>query len=237
MIKEALEYIVGLSNPELIEKDGTVWSDRELNRIKWNPKAQPLKMSTLTSLIDYIKSETDAMDNMIVHVVSPLEVRLFSALDEDRLRETLVVVEGHVPDFKYGQYMGHEEFLIALQSKFLDSAERAQLLAFVGNVENGSVSNYGDDGISQKATIKKGVVSREDAIVPNPIKLRPFRTFVEVEPPASNFVFRMRDDGRDGVRCAIFEADGGAWKNCAMEHIKDYLAHELEGFGNFTVIS
>lgn len=237
MIKEALEYIVGLSRPELVEKDGSVWSDRRLSRVNWNPKAQPIEMSTLTSLIDYIKSKTDAMDNMIVHVVSPLEVRLFSALDKDRVRETLVAVEGQVPDFKYGQYINHEEFLIALQSKFLDSEERAGLLAFVGNVENGSVSSYGDDGVSQKATVKTGVVSREDKIVPNPVKLRPFRTFVEAEQPASDFVFRMRDDGRGGVQCAIFEADGGAWKNCAMESIKDYLKQELEEFKNFTIIS
>lgn len=237
MIKEALEYLVGLSSPELVEADNTVWSDRELSRVKWNPKAQPIKMSTLTSFIDYIKSGTDAMGNMIVHVVSPLEVRLFSALDEDRLRETLVVVEGHVPDFKYGLYMGNEAFLIALQSKFLANEDRALLLKFAGTVENGTIANYGDDGVSQKATVSKTIVSKGECIVPNPVKLKPFRTFVEVEQPASDFVFRMRDDGRDGVQCAIFEADGGAWKNCAMEAIKDYLQQELKEFSNFTVIS
>lgn len=237
MIKEALEYIVGLSRPGLVEKDGAVWSDRKLSRVKWSPKAEPVKMSTLTSLIDYIKSETDAMDDMIVHVVNPLEVRLFSALDEDRIRETLVVVEGHVPDFKYGLYMGNESFLISLQSKFLENEDRALLLKFAGTVENGTIANYGDDGVSQKATVSRTIVSKGECIVPNPVKLKPFRTFVEVEQPASDFVFRMRDDGRDGVQCAIFEADGGAWKNCAMESIKDYLKQELEGFKNFTVIS
>ncbi len=237
MIKEALEYLVGLSRPELVKTHNAVWSDRKLSRVEWNPKAQPVKMSTLTSLIDYIKSETDKMDDMIVHVVSPLEVRLFSALDEDRIRETLVAVEGQVPAFKYGSYMGHEEFLIALQSKFIENADRALLLKFAGTVENGTVSNYGDDGISQKATVSKGIASKEACIVPNPVNLRPFRTFIEVEQPASDFVFRMRDDGRDGVQCAIFEADGGAWKNQAMDSIKEYLKEELAEFKNFTVIS
>lgn len=49
------------------------------------------------------------------------------------------------------------------------------------------------------------------------------------------FVFRMKQG--NGVECAIFEADGGAWKNIAMQNIKEYLQSELEEFPMFTVIS
>ncbi len=105
-------------------------------------------------------------------------------------------------------------------------------------MENGTLSNYGDDGVTQKATVSKGIASKEQCIVPNPVHLQPFRTFVEVDQPESAFVFRMRDDGRDGVQCAIFEADGGAWKNEAMENIRAYLQDELAEFGDmFMVIS
>lgn len=239
MIKEALAYVVGLSRPELVETEDGHWSDRKLSRVSYNPKADAVKMCTLTSLVDYIKSGVDGItERMIVHIVSPLEVRLFSQLDYDRLRETLVIVQGQVPDFRYGSYMGHEEFLIALQSKFQQGNDRDLLLRFAGTVENGTVSNYGDDGVTQKATVNKGVASKEQCIVPNPVHLQPFRTFVEVEQPESAFIFRMRDDGRDGVQCAIFEADGGAWKNEAMENIRAYLQEELAEYGDlFTVIS
>ena len=47
----------------------------------------------------------------------------------------------------------------------------------------------------------------------------------------------MRQDGDDGVECAIFEADGGAWKNVAMKNIKEYLQFELSDLSQFTVIS
>ena len=150
MIKEALAYVVGLSRPELVETEDGHWSDRKLNRVSYNPKADAVKMCTLTSLVDYIKSGVDGItERMIVHIVSPLEVRLFSQLDYDRLRETLVIAQGQVPDFKYGSYMGHEAFLIALQSKFQQSNDRDLLLRFAGTVENGTVSNYGDDGVTQ----------------------------------------------------------------------------------------
>lgn len=238
MIKEALEYIVDMSCPEIRAIHGETYSDKKLYRINHNPKAAALEMTTLTSLVEYIKANIDSMsEKMIVHVKSPTCVCLCSQLDKDRERELLVQVKASVPDFDYGRYMGHESFLIALQSQFIDNDDRELLLKFTGTVENGSVTQYGDDGVTQKATIKMGVASKGEALVPNPVKLRPFRTFVEVEQPESAFVFRMRQSERDGVECAIFEADGGAWKNAAMKGIKEYLQYELAELPKFTVIS
>ena len=102
-------------------------------------------------------------------------------------------------------------------------------------IKDESIAQYGDDGVTQKATIKTGITSVGDAVVPNPVNLRPFRTFIEVEQPESAFVFRMKQG--NGVECAIFEADGGAWKNAAMKSIKDYLQFELVELPQFTVIS
>ena len=44
-----------------------------------------------------------------------------------------------------------------------------------------------------------------------------------MDQPTSAFVFRIDKAGR----CALFEADGGIWKNEAMENIKDYLEEKL----------
>lgn len=237
-LKEALEYVVGLRKPEIVSIRGENYSDKDLHRICHNPKARRIEMKTLTSLVEYIKGGIDIMDdNMIVHVTSPTQVLLYSQLDRDREREYLVEVNAQMPEFQYGRYMGHESFLIALQSKFIGNEDRDLLLRFAGTVENGTVAQYGDDGISQKATIKTGIASKGEALVPNPVKLRPFRTFIEVQQPESAFVFRMRQDDRSGVECAIFEADGGVWKNVAMKNIKEYLQFELDGLSRFTVIS
>lgn len=237
-IKEALEYVVGLRKPEIISVGGESYSDKELRRVCFNPKARSIEMTTLTSLVEYIKANIDSMDeNMIIHVQSPTKVSLYSQLDKDRTREYLVEVNAQVPEFSYGRYIGHESFLIALQSKFIDNQDRELLLKFTGTVENGTVAQYGDDGVTQKATIKTGIASKGEAIVPNLVKLRPFRTFIEVEQPESAFVFRMQQNGDGGVNCAIFEADGGAWKNAAMKNVKEYLQFELADMPQFTVIS
>ena len=240
MIKKALEYIVGMSEPKVQIVENQFYSDKPLHRIKHLSYADSIGMNTLSSLIEYIKSGVDEFgDKMIIHVQSPTQVSMYSALDIERNRENVVVVRANVPEFNFNRFDNHESFVIGVQSKFVDDpgTDKALLLKFAGTVEAGSVAEYGDDGISQKATVKTGIASKGDAIIPSPARLKPFRTFVEVEQPVSSFVFRMKDDRCGGVQCALFEADGGAWKIGAMEAIKAYLVKELEGFDDFIVIS
>ena len=147
-----------------------------------------------------------------------------------------MVAEALLPSFGFNQFMDQERFCIALQSKFIKNDDRDLLLKFAGTVESGTVAQYGDDGVTQKATIKTGLASKGEAILPNPVKLKPFRTFLEIDQPESDFIFRMRE-GRGDVECAIFEADGGAWQIKAMQNIKDYLLGALEDMPQFTVIA
>ncbi len=240
MIRKALEYIVGLSKPEVQTINGQVYADKSLCRISYNPKADEIEMNTLSSLVDYIKANIDEMSGkMIIHVQSPTKVQLYSELDAERKREYMVKVTAQVPEFKFNQFTDHEAFCINLQSKFLADPEtdRALLLKFAGTVEAGTVAEYGDDGVTQKATVKTGIASKGEAIVPSPATLKPFRTFVEVEQPLSQFIFRMKQDKYDGINCALFEADGGAWKIEAMKAIKAYLEEQLCGIEGFIIIS
>ena len=240
MIKNALQYIIGLAKPEIQHICGVPYSDKQLHRINPIPYADSIHMNTLSSLIDYIKSGVDTFGGkMIIHVQSPTQVAMYSALDVERNREKVVVVQANVPEFSFNRFDNHESFVIGVQSKFVDdpATDKALLLKFAGTVEAGSVAEYGDDGISQKATVKTGIASKGDAIIPSPARLKPFRTFVEVDQPVSSFIFRMKDDRCGGVQCALFEADGGAWKLDAMEAIHAYLLNNLEELDNFIVIS
>lgn len=239
MIKEALQYVIGLSVPSIREIHGDTYSDKPLHRVEpFIPRASAIQMHTLTGLVDYIKANIDTMaDKMIIEVKSPTEVSLYSKLDETRNRENLVRVSARIPDFPFDTFMNQEHFCINLQSKFIDSEDRALILRIAGTVEAGSVTEYGDDGITQKATVKTGIARKEEALVPNPVKLRPYRTFIEVEQPASDFIFRMKQGKYDGIEGAIFEADGGAWMAAATKKIKEYLEFELAEMPQFTVIS
>jgi hypothetical protein len=120
-----------------------------------------------------------------------------------------------------------------LQSSFVDNNDKGLLLKVTGCVKESMIKEVGDDGISQAATIKTGVASVNDVVVPNPVILAPYRTFPEIDQPTSRFIFRMKD----GPRAALYEADGGAWRNAAMEMIKEYLQNKLSENTNIKIIS
>jgi len=101
------------------------------------------------------------------------------------------------------------------------------ILSVAGNVESKTVANYGDDGMSQKATISKGIAGKTDVIVPNPVTLKPYRTFLEVDQPESQFVFRIGESGNSEPTFKLVEADGGMWRYDAVLNICLYLKKRI----------
>lgn len=238
MIKGALQYFLDQCKPDVREINGETYSNKGYAKVVKEPYADAFVLTTLSGLVEYIKSGVDAMKGtMFVHVVTPTDIEVFSQLDSDRKRETVVRAAACLPNITMNSFVDRENFNIALQSKFVDNPDKDLLLKFVGTVEEGTVAAYGDDGVSQKATIKTGITSKGEALVPNPVKLKPFRTFTEVEQPESSFVFRMKSDKYDGITCAIYEADGGAWKHEAMNNVKAYLKEALKDVNGYVIIS
>lgn len=222
MIKEALQYLVGMGKAEIHTEHGQVHSDKPLHLIE-EPTASPFKVHTLSGLVDYIQSEFDGNEPIIVHVVSPTTVEVKSKFNNDGNRSHFIKAEALVPDFNFDSWYDTETFNIKLQSVFVPNEDRDIMLKVVGNIQEDNVKSVKDDGVSQAVVAKVGVASVGNVEVPNPVRLIPYRTFVDVVQPESDFVFRMKD----GPRCAIYEADGGAWKHLAIENIKDYLEKSL----------
>lgn len=236
-LKEALEYMVELGEDrvDVIEIDGTYYTNKSLQRIDENLDLDCLRISTLSGLVDYIKSDVDKENwlNLLIVVKSPTEISVEKGLDIDGKRRKVAFVNALTPRINFNNYYDTESFNILLQSAFVENVHRGVLLKVVGNIKEETIQSIGDDGISQAATIKTGVATVEDVKIPNPVILVPRRTFVEVEQPESQFVFRMQS----GPTCALFEADGGAWRNEAMLNIKKYLETNLKDINGITIIS
>jgi hypothetical protein len=232
MLKEAIQYIVGLKDAKLFDVNGEQYSTEQLHRIPKvydpTPKADSVDISTLTGLVDYIKNGVDNLEKtLIVHIVSPTTVKVYSELRSDKQREHFIDCSALTPKITYGQFMDVESFNIMIQSCFLPNEHSAAVLKVVGNIVEENVQNTSDDGISQKVTAKAGIAKVAEIDVPNPVILCPFRTFPEVGQPESKFVFRMRGGDGNGVKAAIFEADGGIWRIYAMQNVKEYLSEKL----------
>lgn len=236
MNKEAMEYLVNLGENDdpIIQLAQGTYSRVGLSRIT-EPVANALTVSTLTGLVDYIKGNVDKLKGeLLIQVKSQDEVRLYSPLNEDKERELYIKAEAILPNnVRYDQFIDTERFNIMLQSSFVDAGDKKALLQYTGLVQDENVKSIGDDGVSQQVTVKTGVASVGQAIVPNPVSLAPYRTFPEVEQPISKFIFRMKE----GPSAAIYEADGGAWRNEAIKNIKEYLEEQLKEVKNIKIIA
>lgn len=234
--QEALKYLVNLGEEKdpIVMLDQGTFTKASLSRVK-EAKASVLTVSTLTGLVDYIKSDLDKLpEKLLIQVISPREVALYSPLNADREREQYISAEAILPDnVVYDRFIGTEQFNIMLQSAFVDVGTKSALLKYTGLIQDEAVKTTGDDWVSQQVTVKTGVASVGQAIVPNPVELAPYRTFPEVEQPISKFIFRMQE----GPRAALYEADGGAWRNKAILSIKEYLQEELKELENIEIIA
>ena len=222
---------IELAAPNLIDVENRQYSDKKLSPI-FEPTPEPLVLHSLLSLIEY--AELERPEEPIVHVISPLEVRLLSALRGPFMqRDVYAVAKCKPPKFDFGRFVEHEEFMISLQALFEETPDRETVLAVVGNIADERVATFADDGVSQQVTVKSGITRKSEAKVPNPVKLAPYRTFAEIAQPVSPFILRMKQ-GSPLPSVARFEADGGMWELEAISTIKKFLADKMGQ--DFTII-
>ena len=241
-IKDALSYAVELAGKEkkIIHSetgkeyfDNNKYSLQELNPRKYAPI---LELQTLKSLVDYLKSDNDFINGrkLVVVVDSFHRVSVYDQVDfENGKRPQLVSVKATVPVIPFSNWRDQEEFNIMLQSMFINDADRNLVLDFASHLKIEKGAEAQDNGVTQTVTVRDGVASLAQAKTPNPVTLRPYRTFNEVEQPASQFVFRVNKS----ANLALFEADGGKWKLDAVKNISDYLKTELANNDRITILA
>lgn len=231
-IKAAIEYGVELSKKQEVIHviDGKTYYDErraDLRELEPTKLASALRVSTLSGLVGYLKSRFDTNNpqvnyQVLINVESATHVKVYSPLNQDKKRESLIESSAVLDKFPFGQFVDSENFIIQIQSFFQRTREAENIIRLASGIKIEGGADLRDNGISQTVTVREGA-NVESIEVPNPIDLQPFRTFLEVDQPTSAFVFRIDKAGR----CALFEADGGIWKNEAMENIKDYLEEKL----------
>lgn len=230
MIEQAIEKIRNMTKPDITKVENTTYIGKEiLHQSKaWMGS---FTINTLTGLVDYINSDIDGLNDqkikLMVVVKNFNNVYLVSGTDTDlQKRHNIIDVDSHDCEFEFNRKMDIESFIIGLQANFQGTEDAATILKFVSSLTSSAVLEVNDTGSSQDLKIKSGVRS-ENADVPNPVMLKPWRTFTEVEQPPSRFIFRVGKNSNDVPVCGLYAADGGAWKNEAIINIRDFLKKNL----------
>lgn len=147
--------------PKVLEINGNTYCNKNLTRYHYFPKADSLSVNTLTSIVDYIKGKPEELrETMILHVISPTEVRLYSGLVDERNREELMRADAIVNEFQFDRYYDQERFLIELQANFIESDDLTVLKQVAGNIQSGTTANYDVNVLARKPRSRAGLQIR-----------------------------------------------------------------------------
>jgi hypothetical protein len=229
--KSFIEKIEALAKNEMVNVENRPYSTRGLIPVK-APEPAAIGVRTLTAIKDYLVTNLDSLEMAVIalHVETPERVKLIGRLGQPFFqRNHFLLACPSLRKFTFGGYYPVEQFIIGLQTSFVQTEITTQMIKLVGNLSDERVVNFNDDGVTQKVTAKTGIARVAEVSVPSPVILQPYRTFLEVEQPASKFLFRIRGAEGRPPECCLFEADGGNWELIAMASIKDWLKKNISG--------
>lgn len=229
--REVIEKIEDMTGPKVIETVQGTFSDKHLYRIE-NELADTIVLSSLSGLAEMIKQEMNEYNlPLFVRATSAERVHVFGAIRDDMQRERPFTAEAKFIGFDFNEYISIENMIICLKSRFAPTEDRDYLVQLLGNITDQQSVQTKDDGITQSATVKSGIQLVGEQRIKPIVTLKPYRTFLEVEQPASDFLIRLKDG-----RAALFEADGGAWEREAVKNVADKLRELLEDVPNVHII-
>ncbi len=211
----------------VLDKDGKMYTAVKMNRLYDDPRPAALQIQSLTGILDYLESNVDNwnLEKFMIHIVDHETVNLITNIcGESNKRNTVLTAKREGKDFPFEQWIEQEKFIIFVRSLFMETNDRADILFQTSKISTDSAIKTGDDGVKQNIQIKKGISGAvlEAAEIKPIVKLKPCRTFPEIDQPESEFLFRMKESN-GSVHCALFEADNAAWKNTARMNIKEFL--------------
>jgi hypothetical protein len=231
MIKSAIEKIVSLAPDSIVSlEDGRKYWAKSGNPVICPSIAPICEATSLNAMISafYSKDLSRNLENIqvVVHNERNVSVRSFSK-DPWQQRDVFITARYSVETYPFGSFISIEDAIIKMMCLFVDSEKKTLLIAHLSSICSEQILTSLDDGISQAVTVEKRTGRKDRATIDPIIELAPFRTFTEVEQPASRFLLRMQNVKGDRPLVALFEADGGAWRAEACARVASFLRDEL----------
>lgn len=223
-LAKMIDKIVSLKETKIFEIGGQTYADASLTRIPPHvDRPDCISVSGLDSICKLIRTELEKVGTTImVQVKSNDTVEVMTTYLSDFSRNTLYRAKADAPGL-YTGFRGREVALIELRSLCIPNEGTAYLLDLLSRMTNENSVSTNDNGVTQTVEARQGVALNAVVEIKPRVMLRPFRTFLEVEQPESEFLLRVDPD--EGI--GFFEADGGIWKLEAKKNIADYFLKNM----------
>lgn len=226
MLKAMIEKIAEMATPFIHEVDGFVYSSKELNFVQ-EKKHMPrcIDLTGLDSICKMVRNEAKHIGLQIfIQVKDYKSVSVFTALDSDEDRQYLYKCNADTPAVTTDRFLTYEKAVIELRSLYIPNEGTKYLLQLLSSISNESKVISSDNGVTQQVEAKSGIALNSMVKIEPRVTLQPFRTFIEVEQPASEFLLRINERGEIG----FFPADGGVWKLEATRNVAGYFENALK---------
>lgn len=224
MLKAFAQFLCDMKKTEIFDIDGKKFTnDPELNEViprVYRPTA--LTVSSLGAICKLVRTEIERnVCPLFVCAEKYNAVAVYSTYRDDYTRDTLYMARADAPGLSTG-WRSQQEMIIALQSLVIPTESSAELLNMIKAMTDENSVTSRDNGVTQEVTVRSGVSLNAVVQVKPRATLIPFRTFLEVSQPESEYLVRV-DKGQIG----LFEADGGIWKLEAKKNIARYFEEKL----------
>lgn len=231
MIKAAIEKVLEIAKPRTFEVDGETFivdHDGGCKQVRKElDMIQSIGLHSLDALVAFVKTEACKAHDRVYITVPDHKTAVCFTHPYDYLRNERVYLykaeATDVPGWGDKVTLPFEEAMIALRTRFQTTNDTDYALKLLSDITTGSKVTYNDNGVATSVVTKRGIDLQSNAAIRPIINLRPYRTFQEVEQPASQFLIRINERG-----ISFVEADGGMWKLDARKTVRAYLANALE---------
>ena len=237
MLKAMIEKIAEMAQPKTYEVEGKTFASKGLTPVE-APRHSPreIEVTGLDSVCKLVRHEADKVGmKLFIQIKSYREVAVFSTYGEEYRRFFLYKCTADTPAVTTGRFLDYENAVIELRSLYIPNNGTEYLLKLLSSISNERKVTSSDNGVTQQVEARSGIALSSMVKVEPRVTLQPFRTFVEVGQPASEFLLRINERGEIG----FFPADGGVWKLEATRNVAAYFEeklHDLIESGNVVVI-
>ena len=204
MLKALYEKILSTAQPVLtvvenamfcVTSDGTA---KELRPTIDHPDILPL--NSLDALVKMIKTEAPRFTEAPLYITIPshLLVQCFTQPEptERYFRQFFYEVKAtDVPGWDSKVQLGFEEMQIALRTRFQETPDALYAMKLLSDISTGAKITFNDNGVATSVVTKKGIDLQANETIRPIVKLKPYRTFQEVEQPESTFLIRVNERG------------------------------------------
>lgn len=224
MLAKMIDKIVSLKETKTFEIGGQTYADSQLTRIPPHvDRPECIEVSGLDGICKLIRTELAKLDTVVmVQAKAHNAVEVMTTYIGDFSRNMLYKAKADAPGLRTG-FRGREVALIELRSLFIPNEGTAYLLDLLSRMTDENSVTTRDNGVTQQVEAKQGVSLNMLVDIKPRVQLQPFRTFLEIAQPESEFLIRV--DPQEGI--GFFEADGGIWKLEAKKNIADYFNTHL----------